>query len=71
VEEGYFEHVENRPLGPMDVLPQHCFRDETREWLGWWGHAATRVQAAKIGWLPVGEQWKWLLERRDQSQETC
>lgn len=24
---GYFEHVENRPLTPMDSLPQHCFRD--------------------------------------------
>lgn len=24
---GYFEHVENRPLTPMDRLPQHSFKD--------------------------------------------
>lgn len=24
---GYFEHLENRPLLPVDRLPQHCFRD--------------------------------------------
>jgi len=28
---GYFEPVEKRPLGPMDVLPQHCFKD-SRGW---------------------------------------
>lgn len=22
---GYFEHLENRPIGPIDRLPQHCF----------------------------------------------
>jgi hypothetical protein len=29
--EGYFEHVENRPLAPTDRLPRHSFRD-TRGW---------------------------------------
>ena len=24
---GYFEHLENRPIVPMDRLPQHCFVD--------------------------------------------
>jgi hypothetical protein len=24
---GYFEFLENQPLGPMDILPQHCFKD--------------------------------------------
>ena len=24
---GYFEVLENQPLGPMDRLPQHSFRD--------------------------------------------
>lgn len=28
---GYFEHVENRLLSPMERLPQHCFKD-TRGW---------------------------------------
>ena len=26
---GYFEHLENRPLTPMERLPQHCF---ARSW---------------------------------------
>lgn len=29
---GYFEFVESKSLGPMDVLPKHCFHDETRGW---------------------------------------
>lgn len=28
---GFFEHVENRPLSPMDRLPRHCFKD-SRGW---------------------------------------
>ena len=28
---GYFEFVENRPMGPQDRLAQHCFKD-TRGW---------------------------------------
>jgi len=27
---GYFEHLENRPLTPMDRLAQHCFKDDVR-----------------------------------------
>lgn len=26
---GYFEYIENRPLTPLDLLPQHCF---ARSW---------------------------------------
>jgi len=28
---GYFEYIENRPLGPADRLRHHCFKD-TRGW---------------------------------------
>jgi Immunity protein 26 len=28
---GYFERIENRPLTPLDRLPQHCFKD-SRGW---------------------------------------
>jgi hypothetical protein len=24
---GYFEHIANQPLGPLDRLAQHCFKD--------------------------------------------
>jgi Immunity protein 26 len=30
---GYFETVDNRPVGPSDMLPQHCFHDFTGQYL--------------------------------------
>ncbi len=47
---GYFEHVENRPLSAMEVLPQHCFKD-TR---GWYFDQEGKRLAGPVG--PVG-QW--------------
>lgn len=45
---GYFEHVENRLLSPMDRIPQHCFKD-TRGW--YFDEHGTRLSGATE---PVG-----------------
>jgi hypothetical protein len=47
---GYFEHVENRPLSPMDRLAQHCFRDDVRG--GFRDEHGNRLQVAVE---PVGD----------------
>jgi hypothetical protein len=47
---GYFEHLENRSLAPMDRVPQHCFKD-TRGW--YFDQAGNRLSGPSE---PVG-QW--------------
>jgi len=47
---GYFEFVENRSLGPTDVLPQHCFKDDVR-----WGYRDERGDRLERPVEPGGE----------------
>jgi hypothetical protein len=47
---GYFEFVENRPLAALDVLPQHCFKDDVRG--GYRDEHGNRLQEAVP---PVGD----------------
>jgi hypothetical protein len=35
---GYFETIDNRPVGPEDLLAQHCFYDFTGKYLDLEGH---------------------------------
>lgn len=46
---GYFEALENHPVGRLDRLVQHCFRD-SRGWL--FDEQGTRLMSAHE---PVGE----------------
>jgi hypothetical protein len=47
---GYFEHIENRPLAPVDRLAQHCFKDSR----GWFFDELRNRLSAAVD--PVG-QW--------------